>query len=143
MTAVRTIFAADGRVELLLGSESEQHRRRLGMTAWLTLQSLVFDATLLDDRLVVATSARHVAARLGIGKDRGAAALTVLRDAGLLTRLATRDAPSARFVAARYTINLPVSSRADVASRAPASTTVASARRSERGALDRLFEFET
>ena len=63
--------------------------------------------------VTVAASARDLAVRLGVGKDRAAAALAVLRDEGLLVRIEARASRSARFVAHRYDIRLPVSRPAD------------------------------
>jgi hypothetical protein len=149
MTAVHAVVRSEGRVALVVERDSERLRRELGLTAWLALQSLVLDATLVDEQLVVATSARHLGRLLEIGKDRAAAALTALRDAGLLTRVATREGTTARFVAARYTINVAVSSPGDafssgdaVASVAQATRTIAT-RRVERELSGQLFVCES
>jgi hypothetical protein len=116
VTDVIVVIAPDGHIELLLGRDSRLLRERLGMTAWVALEALVFTAE-PDGRggVTVAASSRDLAVRLGVGKDRAAAALAVLRDAGLLGRIERRAGRSARFVAHRYEIRLPVSRSADTA----------------------------
>jgi hypothetical protein len=114
VTDVVIVITPERRVELRLGPESGLTRERLGMTAWVALEALVLAAT-PDSRgaVVVATSARDLGGRLGIGKDRAAAALAVLRDAGLLVPAAPNAGRSGRFVAHRYEIRLPVSRPTD------------------------------
>jgi hypothetical protein len=114
VTDLVVVIAAQGHMELHLGSESGLLRERLGMTAWVALEALVLAAA-PDGRggVTVAASARDLAARLGIGKDRAAAALAVLRDAGLLVPVASSVGRSGRFVAHRYEIHVPVSVTAD------------------------------
>ena len=94
MTDVMVVIGTDGQVELRLGPESGLLRERLGMTAWVALEALVRP----DGRggVAVATSARDLAGKLGIGKDRAAAALAVLRDAGMLVRVARGSVGSVR-----------------------------------------------
>jgi hypothetical protein len=110
------VVGAGGHLELRLGPESGLMRERLGMSAWVALETLVL-AAVPDGRggIVAATSARDLAGKLGIGKDRAAAALAVLRDAGLLVQVAPSAGRSGRFVAHRYEIRLPVSRAADTA----------------------------
>jgi hypothetical protein len=112
------------------------------MVAWLALESLVLDATLVDGQLVVATSARHLARRLDIGKDRAAAALARLRDAALLCRLSAREDGSARFVAARYSLEVAVSSLEDTASTTLPTSRAGTTRRAPRGEPDQLLRLD-
>lgn len=142
MSAVTVLVAADGHTPLLLGPQSEAMRRELGMTAWVALESLVLDADLDDGQVVVAASARQLGGRLAIGKDRAAAALARLRAAGLLRRLATREDTSARFVAARYAIDLPVSSIEDTTRASATSARVATSRRMPRDEPDDLLRLD-
>jgi hypothetical protein len=114
MTDLIVMIGTDGQVELRLGPESRLLRERLGMTAWVALEALVLAAEPESSGgVTVAASARDLAGKLGIGKDRAAAALTVLRDAGLLVPVASIACGSGRFAAHRYVIRLPVSREAD------------------------------
>jgi len=134
---------SDGRVELRLGPESGLMRERLGTTAWVALEALVFAAA--PDRrggIVVATSARDLAGKLGIGKDRAAAALAVLRDAGLLVAVESSAGRSGRFVAHRYEITLPVSRPADTARQSDREGQVRPVRPAVRDGAQ-LFETES
>jgi hypothetical protein len=79
------------------------------LVAWSVLEVLGLSGFDVEGRWVATTNARDVAARLGIGKDRAAAALSTLRDAGLVVPHRNRDAGSARFAASRYEVRLPVS----------------------------------
>jgi hypothetical protein len=100
---------AGGRVTLEVGAESEAARRALGAVAWSVLETLALTGQDLDGRWVATTNARDLASRLGVGKDRAAAALAALRRAGLVAPRASRDATTARFTASSYEITLPVS----------------------------------
>lgn len=137
------VVGARGRLELRLGPESGLTRERLGLTAWVALEALALAAA-PDSRggIVVATSARDLATKLGIGKDRAAAALAVLRDAGLLVPIASSTGRSGRFVANRYEIRLPVSRETDAV---PSAGRAEGAGDVRRGARDRarLFEVES
>ena len=92
--------------------------------------------------MAVATSARDLAGKLGIGKDRAAAALAVLRDAGLLVQVASSAGRSGRFVAHRYEIRLPVSRQTDAVRSSGRGDQAGDARRVARDRA-RLFEVES
>lgn len=137
------VVAADGHVELRLAPESRLLRERLGMTAWVALEALVLAAA-PDGRggVTVGASARDLAARLGIGKDRAAAALAVLRDADLLVLIPSSAGQSGRFVAHRYEIRLSVSRAADPARSVGRDSRPSEMRRVERDDA-RLFETDS
>lgn len=143
MTGVTIVIGVGGHPELRLRSESRVLRERLGMTAWVALETLVL-ASDRDGpgRVTVAASARDLASKLGIGKDRAAVALAVLRDAGLLVRVETHAGRSARFVVHRYEIRLPVSRTADAVRRAGREGRTGEVRRIARDGA-RLFEIES
>ena len=113
------------------------------MTAWVALEALAF-AAVPDTRggLAVATSARDLATKLGIGKDRAAAALAVLRDAGLLVPVASKAGRSGRFVEHRYEIRLPVSRHTDTVRSSGRGDQAGDVRR-VAGDRARLFEVES
>jgi hypothetical protein len=143
VTGLKIQIAIDGLVELRLGPECCSLRERLGMTAWVALEVLVL-AGEVDGagRLTVGASARGLAGRLGIGKDRAAGALAVLRDAGLLVRVESRAGRSARFVAHRYQVRLPVSRAADAVRLSGRAGRTGEVQRIARDAA-RLFEVES
>jgi hypothetical protein len=90
------------------GEEAERVlRRSLGPTAWAVLADLCLDAEVDDGgATVVATSARHVAAHLGIGKDTAARALARLSAAGLLRRRPQGANAAGRFTCGAYELCL-------------------------------------
>ena len=103
-------IVADGEtVRLEIGTDSDAARRELGAVAWSVLEVLAFAGEDVGGRWVATTNARDLASRLGIGKDRAAAALSILRQAGLVVAHTSRDAGSARFAASCYEVRLPVS----------------------------------
>jgi hypothetical protein len=106
-TGIR-IIAQHDRVRLEIGAESTTARLELGAVAWSALELLALTSHNLDGRRVAATNARDLAVRLGTGKDRAAAALRVLRTAGLVMPQAGRDATTSRFAASSYEVRLPV-----------------------------------
>lgn len=106
-TGIR-ILVHDDRVTLEIGAESTTARRELGAVAWSILEHLALTSNDADGRRVATTNARDLASRLGIGKDRAAAALRVLRGAGPVVPHAGRDATTSRFAASCYEVRLPV-----------------------------------
>jgi hypothetical protein len=80
---------------------ARQLRRSLRPVAWLVLEELMFDAVDVDDELVVATSARSIAAELGLDPGTVASALRVLRRRGLV-ELARPQGPCGRFGLSTY-----------------------------------------
>ena len=105
-----------GHVSLRLSAECADARRELGAVAWAALETLALDGDLDGAGRWVATSnARDLGQRLGIGKDRAAAALAELRLAGLVVAHAGRDARSAWFAPSRYEVRVPVSGSDDKA----------------------------
>jgi hypothetical protein len=103
------IVVDDETVRLEIGPDSAVARRELGVVAWSVLEVLALVGEDRDGRWVATTNARDLASRLGIGKDRVAAALATLRHAGLVVAHTNRDAKSARFAASCYEVRLPVS----------------------------------
>lgn len=82
-------------------------RRSLGPTAWAVLADLRLDAMPGDaDIQVVPTSARRVAAHLGIGKDTAARALARLSTVGLLHRRPQGADHAGRFTCGVYELRL-------------------------------------
>lgn len=143
MTDVAVVVDPGGRVELRLGPESHLLRERIGMTAWVALEALVLAAEPESNGAVtVGASARALAGKLGIGKDRAAAALSVLRDAGLLIEVVPSAGRSGRFVAHRYEIRLPVSLQTDTVRSVGREDRAGDARRVTRDRA-RLFEVES
>jgi hypothetical protein len=79
----------------------------LGPTAWAVLADLCLDAGVDDGgATVVTTSARRVAAHLGIGKDTAARALVRLSAAGLLLRRPQGANAAGRFTCGAYELCL-------------------------------------
>ena len=105
------------------GEEAERVlRRTLGPTAWAVLADLCMDAEVDDGgATVVATSARRVAAHLGIGKDTAARALGKLSAAGLLRRRPQGANAAGRFTCGAYELR-PASSLAMTPCRSGADT---------------------
>lgn len=93
---------------LEISGESVAARRDLGSAAWSVLEILALAGCDEDGVWVATTNARDLAGRLGIGKDRAAAALGVLRRAGLVVAHTSREATTSRFSASRYEVGLPV-----------------------------------
>jgi hypothetical protein len=73
---------------------------------WLVLQDVALDAEWHAGRLLAATSARLIAEHLRLDPSTAAAALRVLRDAGLV-QLGQATGPDGRFGLASYTVSLP------------------------------------
>ena len=112
----------NGTVELRVDPGSGEVRRELGVAAWSVLELLALGgASDGSGRWMVYSNARDLARSLGIGKDRAAAALAVLRGAGLIAAHVERDQRSARFARSRYEIRLPVSVSRDTDKARPAS----------------------
>jgi len=90
------------------GEEAERVlRRSLGPAAWAVLADLRLDAEVDDGgATVVATSARRVAAHLGIGKNTAARALARLSAAGLLRRRPQGANADGRFTCGTYELCL-------------------------------------
>jgi hypothetical protein len=107
-------------VRLEIGTNSHAARRELGVVAWSVLEVLALVGTDVDGRWVATTNARDLASRLGIGKDRVAAALATLRSVGLVVAHTNRDARSARFAASCYEVRLAVAPVDDTRELAPA-----------------------
>jgi len=97
--------ASSAGVELVVKAASVDARLEVGTTAWSVFEVLALATETVDGALVVRSSIREVAARLGIGKDRAAAAFAVLRDAGWIELRRERVAASARFASAVYVVH--------------------------------------
>jgi hypothetical protein len=102
VTAGLRIIVPGDTVSLEICGASVAARRELGPVAWSVLEVLALAGCDEDGTWVATTNARDLAGRLGIGKDRAAAALSVLRRAGLVAAHTSRDAATSRFAASRY-----------------------------------------
>jgi hypothetical protein len=109
-----TVLLEAGRPSLRVSEESATARRDLGALAWAALETLALAGTFDEDgRWIALTNARDLGRRLGVGKDRAAAALVTLRQAGLVVAHFGRTAGSARFAPSRYELRVPVSCTPD------------------------------
>lgn len=128
MNATTLLVGRSGHLELRLGQACRDLRKQLGLAAWIALEELVLEAVVeRDGTLTVAASARDLAERLGIGKDRAAAALATLRTVRVIVAVNAERDRSSRFVSHRYRIELPIDSNAGtVASPRPALPTATS-----------------
>ena len=96
---------------LRVGAESAAAHRELSAISWVALETLALQGAWdAAGRWVATSNVRDLGQRLGIGKDRAAAALAELRRAGLVVAHIGRDARSARFSQSRYEVCIPVSS---------------------------------
>lgn len=74
-------------VAFIVSPAARTMRRQLGPAAWAALEDVLCDITVdASGRSTARTSARRVAAGLGVSKDTAARALARLVDAGLLVR---------------------------------------------------------
>ena len=110
------VINGGGRVELRVDAGSAAVRREVGVAGWSVLEVLALGGAVdASGRWMTYSNARDLAASLGIGKDRAAAALSTLRRAGLIAAHVERDRPSARFARSRYEVRIPVSHDTDTA----------------------------
>lgn len=105
---IRIVVHGDS-IDLTLDRASVAARRELGVVAWSVLEVVALAGDDEDGVWVATTNVRDLAARLGIGKDRVATALGVLRAAGLMVAHTSRETTTSRFMASRYEVRLPVS----------------------------------
>lgn len=94
--------------ELAIDDSSAAVRRQLGVLAWSVLEAVALAGTAEEGAWVATTNVRDLAAQLGVGKDRVASALGVLRAAGLVVSHTSRDASTSRFAPSRYEVRLPL-----------------------------------
>ena len=80
---------------------AKELRRSLRPVVWLVLEELLLDAVAIDGALVAPTSARSIAADLGLDPGTVASALRVLRQRGL-AELARPQGPCGRFGLSSY-----------------------------------------
>ena len=99
--------SAGGHVTIAQSSDAHELRRLVGVTAWVVLEALTVEARFEGDRLYVEKTSRDLAVLLAIGKDRAAAAVRVLRDAGILVQCSNRSSNNSRFAPSRYEIRIP------------------------------------
>ncbi len=141
------VLVGRDRVVLEVGVESDLARRELGPVAWSVLETLALAGEDCDGGWVTTTNARDLAGRLGIGKDRAASALSVLRRAGLVAPRLSRDAATSRFAASSYEVLVPVSRDGDTPPQpvapSPSSETRARRRREVRRDDDTLDLFSS
>jgi hypothetical protein len=113
---ITVVVDSGGGTALRVDAGSADVRRELGVAAWSVLELLALGGTVDDSgRLMTFSNARDVARSLGIGKDRAAAALADLRQAGLIAAHVERDQRSARFARSRYEVLIAVSHDTDAA----------------------------
>lgn len=105
---IRIVVDGDS-TDLMIDVASVAARRELGVVAWSVLEIVALAGQDEDGVWVATTNVRDLAARLGVGKDRVATALGILRTAGLVVPHASRDTSTSRFAASRYEVRLPVS----------------------------------
>ena len=105
---IRIVVHGDS-TELTIDPASVAARRELGVVAWSVLEVVALAGSGEGGAWVTTTNVRDLAERLGIGKDRVAAALGVLRAAGLVVAHTSRESSRSRFVASRYEVRVPVS----------------------------------
>ena len=79
-------------------------RRSLPPVAWLVLEELALAAVAVEGGIVAATSARTIAARLGLDPATAARALRTLRERGLI-ELTRAPGPSGRFGLSVYQLS--------------------------------------
>lgn len=118
MSAGIRIISHGDLTELTLDPASFAARRKLGVVAWSVLEAVALAGGDEDGAWVATTNVRDLASQLGIGKDRVAAALGVLRAAGLVVANTSRETRTSRFVASRYEVRLPVSRNTEPSSSA-------------------------
>ena len=118
-TGIRLVRHGDS-ASLEVDTASLAARRELGVVAWSVLELLALAGSDEGGTWVAVTNSRDLGTRLGIGKDRAAVALGVLRSAGLVVAHTSRDAASSRFAAGRYEVRLPVSRTGDPTEPIPA-----------------------
>lgn len=93
---------------VLVGPDCAATRQALDPTAWVVLEELVVTGGAVTGgaMVVVSTSVRELAGRLGLSKDTVAAALRRLAGTGVVWREDERDGRSGRFGHSRYVIDL-------------------------------------
>jgi DNA-binding GntR family transcriptional regulator len=79
-------------------------RRSLGPTAWVAFEVLIERSETVAGERVAVASVRAIAAELGVAKNTAARALALLRSAGVVTVVQTRDG-AGQFAQARYVIH--------------------------------------
>jgi len=104
------IVVAGAATELAVDRASAAARRQLGVVAWSVLEAVALAGTPEEGAWVATTNTRDLAAQMGVGKDRVAAALGVLRTAGLVISHPSRDTSTSRFAPSRYEVRLPLTS---------------------------------
>jgi len=115
---IRIVVHGDS-TELTIDPASVAARRELGVVAWSVLEVVALAGSGEGGAWVTTTNVRDLAERLGIGKDRVAAALGVLCAAGLVVAHTNRDPSRSRFTASRYEVRLPVSRTSEHVASAP------------------------
>jgi hypothetical protein len=92
---------------LVLDARVESVRRTVGPVAWFVVESLVLMGTPIDDGSIeVRTTLRQLAASLELGRDSVAAAVTRLRDEGVLVVSQARDGEG-RLRSSRWSLRVP------------------------------------
>jgi hypothetical protein len=88
-------------VSLVVSSAARRIRKELRPMTWTVLEEVALDAVLEDGRLISRTSARRVAAQLGVDPATAASSLRLLRQRGFLT-LERQSGPAGRFGLSLY-----------------------------------------
>ena len=99
MSTERRLVLTAGTVEL---------RHRLGPTAWVVFEQLLFESIGIGDVCEASVSVRSLATQLGLAKDTVARALNRLRRAGLVDASQSRTATGV-YATGRYTLTIPTS----------------------------------
>ena len=113
MSTERRVVLTAGTVEL---------RHRLGPTAWVVFEQLLFESTGDGDVCEASVSVRSLASQLGLAKDTVARALNRLRHTGLVDASQSRTATGV-FATGCYTLTIPTSITFDDHTPPPLSTT--------------------
>jgi DNA-binding transcriptional ArsR family regulator len=92
-----------GATAVLVSRSSRRLRRELRPLVWMVLEEIALDAVLADGRLIARTSARRLAAGLGLDPGTAAGALRALRQKGVLA-LERESGVSGRFGLAVYVL---------------------------------------
>jgi len=91
---------------VVVSSAARRIRKELRPMAWTVLEEVALDAVVEDGRLVSRTSARRIAAQLGVDPTTAASSLRVLRQRGFLA-LERQSGPAGRFGLSLYVLASP------------------------------------
>jgi hypothetical protein len=144
VSGVRVVVRPKG-AEIRVDCASDDLVREVGPLAWVAFERMLLAGhSDGDGGWEIATSARDLATRLGVGKDRAADALARLRRAGLIVLHMQRDRSTSRFSANRYELRVSVSPEEDTVTSGVGDVGVRQSRRRDarNEAFDRLQLFD-